>query len=258
MSKHDIRTNSISINSEDLKVNTMFEIKSAERYVPYTKSREAGPFIRLSSSGYISVNEHVYSSWIKPAKKIDLQFVVLREKDTGKTRNAIGIKPITTEDGLTVGENSRSKSKYISARGFLSRYNISPEDNKVLDCFFDPDQKIIVAPLKNGASQPPATGGDYDRGELTAQNGDNIKDSILSLVPTRNSGKGPLSKPDLVRLMAEKEGFRSRARAKKRNFRARINHAVETLHEEGKLEVDKKLPWRQKSRTFTAYYYKVN
>lgn len=118
-----------------------------------------------------------------------------------------------------------------------------------------------MAPLKNGTSQPPATGGDYDRGELTAQNGDkikDIKDSILPLVPTRNSGKEPLSKPDLVRLVADKEGFRSRARAKKRNFRARINHAVETLHEEGKLEVDKKLPWRQKSRTFTAYYYKVN
>jgi len=229
-----------------------FKYQKIERYSPYTKTANDEAMIRLSTSGHIAVNQKAYDDWIKPRRKVDLFFI------TGGSGRAIGIKPLETNEGLSVIENEKSKSKYISARGFIRQYKISTNESPRLKCFFDDKEKMIIAPL-DFPSPPKATSNEIDASIKSVSNGDDqdLKKVILQIVPTTKSGKEPLSVPDIMEKVADKLGLRLKARSssKRRAFRAKVNYCVNSLKSEGKLVDSKKEPWRRKSGTWQTFYY---
>ena len=237
-----------------------FQVESVERYLPYTKAENEFPTIGVHAAGLISINERSYQQWFSSCKRVDLHLLTLKDINTGNALRAIGIKAVS-EGGLTIIKNDKSKSKYISARGFMARYKVPSEGNNRLNCFFDEKQKMVIAPLANENFKVSELNSD----ETTKLNGDSgehkgdIKNAVLQLCPFKSSGQLPLSIPELIQRVAEMQGIRLKARTKsnKLNFRARVNYAVKALQIEGKLEESKKEPWRRNLGTYKTFYYRV-
>jgi hypothetical protein len=240
-------------------VDKAFEIQSIERYNPYTKNDNSDPVIRIGQSGHISISEKVYSQWIEPCKKVDLNFIILKDTNSGESKYAIGIKPLTTNEGLSVVKPGPSKSRYLSAKGFLAKHNIPTDGNNRLVPFFDPTNKIVIAPLEVNPKVREKSASRSVSSANDASNSFDLRESILSILPSRTSGKPPLSVPDIMRLVAGSKGDRlaARTQANKRAYRSKIQYAIKALFKEKRLEEGVKKPWRTGSGTYTTYYYKA-
>ncbi|GEM_PF-5241811 len=241
-------------------MSNLYSIKSVEEYVPYTKNDKGEPILRVGTGGLISLNEKVFDDWVKPNKRADLKYLTLENKETGESQKAIGIKPVQGNKGLAVRDTKNSKSKQISARGFLGKYRINPEGNNRLLCHFDQHHQMIVAPLENqntiGESSESSS---VENLNDHSMDGDTQKyrNLILKLAVTRNSGKPSTTIPEFTKEIAKIEGKRLAAMTavNKRNYRQKIKYVVvDCLEKEGKLQVDVKRPYKGKFQTF---YYKA-
>jgi len=196
------------------------EIKVVEKYQPYLRSDSSIPSIRIHKSGHFSVNEAVYSKWLLGMKRVELFHIV-----SGQGEKGIGIKPLSDKmsGGLSLSENPKWKSKLISARGFMTRYEI-PFRTKMLKAYYDQDHSMVVALLGQEKDLGGESQREYGVSSLASDEAtsyEKTKSAVLEFIPFEGQGKA-VTVPEIRDETAANLGYKFRRGTRKRNFYQQI------------------------------------
>lgn len=147
----------------------------------------------LYFAGYLSIPQEIHQENLQEAARVELYFL---KTQAGRF---LGLKPTEGGAGLVVRKNPRSRSRYVSLKGFLAKYAVDVNASKRFPAKYDQKHEVVVVslndPLSGGfqeAEELPVNGND---GELSRQSpitgvSVSITDqAILKVVPAQPLAK---------------------------------------------------------------------
>ena len=231
-----------------MKGECMVDYKIIEKYDPRSRAAVDDRVISVTDSGHIAVSGKTYEDWLAPANRVNLYFL------SADGKPAIGIQAAATHQGLAVIGTRNCRSRYISARGFISKYKIPQASNRRYEAVYDQKHGMVIAVLTHVGKKRMEVVPDNTLNTLNIlPAAPDLGLALLEILPLMNNNSRGLSKPEIIKTLAEKlekQGPSHKGRRQRRQWYNHIAYLLARLESEGKVLVRGHQPYRGKTMKF--------